>query len=100
MLRLIKENTELIQTIIAILEVFPESVIIQSFNYKTKQYDLKFMNEAAKNKIIFIDHDESEDFNPRFKLSEQENVQNSYDIRELLLLSNNQLIQKIKHSSK
>jgi hypothetical protein len=37
MIRLLKENMELIETIRVILQIFPEAVIIQSFNKSTRK---------------------------------------------------------------
>ena len=57
-LLIIKENKELIKTIQTILQVFPEGVMIRSFDQKTKETILKFANDIAR-KLIW---DNQEDY--------------------------------------
>ena len=57
-LMIIKENKELIKTIQTILQVFPEGVIIRSFDQKTKETILKYANDIAR-KLIW---DNQEDY--------------------------------------
>ena len=52
---LIYNNQELIKTIKRILEVFPEGIIIQSFDKETKWLVIKFTNDAAKEIINYDD---------------------------------------------
>ena len=48
----LKSNQNLIHTIKAILEVFPEGVLIRSLDSLTKQTVLKFANETIKRKLF------------------------------------------------
>ena len=48
----LKTNLSLIHTIKAILEVFPEGVLIRSLDSLTKQTVLKFANETIKRKLF------------------------------------------------
>ena len=57
-LLILKENKELIKTIQTILQVFPEGVMIRSFDQKTKEIILKFANDIAR-KLIW---DNQEDY--------------------------------------
>lgn len=50
-LLILKENKELIKTIQTILQVFPEGVMIRSFDQKTKEIILKFANDIARKLI-------------------------------------------------
>ena len=52
---MIHNNQELIKTIKRILEVFPEGIIIQSFDKETKWLVIKFTNDAAKEIINYDD---------------------------------------------
>ena len=51
-LNLINKNEELIRTIKHILQVFPEAVLIQTYDDKTKKIIVKFANDAAKRDIL------------------------------------------------
>lgn len=57
MLILIKENKELIKTIIKILQMFPEGVIIQTLNSETMEYVTKYINKAAKDEILDLENE-------------------------------------------
>ena len=57
MLLIIQENKELIKTIRTILEVFPEGVLIRSWDPNTKKIILKFANDIAKKFIISNDEE-------------------------------------------
>ena len=54
-LNLIHKNEELIRTIKHILQVFPEAVLIQTYDEKTKKIVIKFANDAAKRDILNYD---------------------------------------------
>ena len=49
---MIHNNQDLIKTIKRILEVFPEAIIIQSFDKDTSKLVLQFTNQAAKKEVI------------------------------------------------
>ena len=49
---MIQNNQDLIKTIKRILEVFPEAIIIQSFDKDTSKLVLQFTNQAAKKEVI------------------------------------------------
>ena len=49
---MIHNNQDLICTMKKILEVFPEGIIIQSFDESTQQLVVKFANNSAANEII------------------------------------------------
>ena len=51
-LNLIHKNEELVRTIKHILQVFPEAVLIQTYDDKTKKFVIKFANDAAKRDIL------------------------------------------------
>ena len=54
-LNLIHKNEELVRTIKHILQVFPEAVLIQTYDEKRKNIVIKFANDAAKRDILNYD---------------------------------------------
>lgn len=55
MLHLLKENQELTKTIKNVLEMFPESVIIQSLDSETKKFITRFANNASYSSKLISD---------------------------------------------
>jgi hypothetical protein len=74
------ENKNLLETIKMLLQVFPESVIIQSYDKETKTNQLKFVNNAAKQ---YIFNNNIED-NPKMDIKD-------IDLQVRIKYSNNEL---------
>ena len=51
-LQMVNNNAELVKTIKKILQVFPEAIVIQSFDKYIDEYSVNFVNQTAEKKII------------------------------------------------
>jgi signal transduction histidine kinase len=91
MIRLLKENEELIKTIRAILEMFPESVIIQSYKNDSEKWDIDFVNNTAKNNILL---DGFKNWDAIFKFAHEPDK--AYDLYSLLDKHNKKLEENMK----
>jgi signal transduction histidine kinase len=94
-IRLLKENEELINTIRAILEMFPEAVIIQSHNQSKEQWDIEFVNNTAKNRIL-TGKDSILKKKSVFRYSNGGDSNKQYDLIKLLDQQNWKLEEEIK----
>ncbi|CAI2387204.1 unnamed protein product [Moneuplotes crassus] len=78
----------LFQTIRKLLEVFPESVMIESFDSLLKQNTVKFINNTAKKEFFEGDQERSEflNLNMEFKISHnsEKHQKELFDISEFL----------------
>ena len=96
MLRLLNENKQLIETIQAILQMFPEGVLIQSQDKDSNESKLKFANIVAKIQILMnFDCDENlenfEDTDSIFKLENNEPNQELESLTQILNHQNDKL---------
>ena len=96
MLRLLNENKQLIETIQAILQMFPEGVLIQSQDKDSNESKLKFANIVAKIQIFMnFDCDENlenfEDTDSIFKLENNEPNQELESLTQILNHQNDKL---------
>lgn len=97
MIRLIKENKELMEAIRNILQVFPESVIIQSVDSNNKKTLFKYANKAAVNNILLNSSYEDKDYvedATKVKVVNQENSEDQFLELEKLL---DRQIEKIRN---
>ncbi|CAI2382787.1 unnamed protein product [Moneuplotes crassus] len=78
----------LLKTIRKLLEVFPESVMIEAFDPQLKQNVMRFINNAAKKEFSIDNQDQKSLLNPNmnFKISEkfEKHTKESSNISEIL----------------
>ena len=88
LLESLQKNKELIETIKSILEVLPESIIIQQFDSQLEKNIIKFTNYKAQNKILNCNgvcrkFCNSELFNFKIKESDLQELKQSEEMKEV-----------------